>query len=413
MIIYSGSVGTPSVFGKAASKGSISGTGEGVYSICMVNGKLIPNSVQYADNTGIISISKDKHYLYAANETKDFGGLNGSGGGVTAFRIGDDGSLGKINDSISYGSRTSYVAVTESGKFLLASNHGSHTTVTCHYIQNPSGEWELQRGFDDASVAVFKLRNDGGIGPLTDLKVFSGHGYWCYGGGQSTSHIHSVKVKDDLVVAGNRGADRLEIMHLDEKTGKLSILNRYHTKPAYAPRHSDFHPFADIWYVVNENYPVLSVYHIDPQNGKVDLLQEIKTMPETYYLSHPLPTYKNLEAEKGEKNTSGMADFSLVMPSDVHVSHDGKYVWATNRSFKSGGSIISYRVNEDYSLTEINWMALDGGDPRGFNVAEDDRSLIIGLCDQNRVEMYDLKDGIPNILVSSAIVHSPASFAFF
>ena len=136
-------------------------------------------------------------------------------------------------------------------------------------------------------------------------------------------------------------------------------------------------------------------------------------MPETYYLSHPLPTYKNLEAEKGEKNTSGMADFSLVMPSDVHVSHDGKYVWATNRSFKSGGSIISYRVNEDYSLTEINWMALDGGDPRGFNVAEDDRSLIIGLCDQNRVEMYDLKDGIPNILVSSAIVHSPASFAFF
>ena len=72
----------------------------------------------------MICISKNKRYLYAANESKDFGGLNGSGGGVTAYRIAEDGSLSKINDSISYGSRTSYVTVTDNGKFLFASNHG-------------------------------------------------------------------------------------------------------------------------------------------------------------------------------------------------------------------------------------------------------------------------------------------------
>ena len=120
MIFYAGSVGTPSILGKNPSKGSISGTGEGVYTLEWNNGKVVPKSVQYADNAGIICISKNKRYLYAANESKDFGGLNGSGGGVTAYRIAEDGSLSKINDSISYGSRTSYVTVTDNGKFLIA-----------------------------------------------------------------------------------------------------------------------------------------------------------------------------------------------------------------------------------------------------------------------------------------------------
>lgn len=413
MIFYAGSVGTPSILGKNPSKGSISGTGEGVYTLEWNNGKVAPKSVQYADNAGIICISKSKRYLYAANESKDFGGLNGSGGGVTAYRIAEDGTLSKINDSISYGSRTSYVTVTDNGKFLIASNHGSHTTVTCHYTQNENGEWELQRGFDDSSVAVFKLRDDGGIDCLSDLKIFDGHGYWNMGGGQSTSHLHSVKAKGNLIVAGNRGADRIEIMHLDEKTGKLTVLNRYHTKPAFAPRHSDYHPFADIWYVVNENYPVLSVYSIDPKDGRVELLQEIKTMPKSYYEKNPLPNYQKLEADKGEKNTSGMADFSLIMPSDVHVSHDGKYVWAANRSFKNGGSIISYKVNDDYTLTEINWMEIDGGDPRGFNITDDDKFLVVGICDKNKVDIYKLENGIPSTLISSSCIHSPASIAFY
>ena len=413
MIFYAGSVGVPSILGKNPSKGSISGNGEGVYTLEWNDRKIVPKSVQYADNAGIICVSKDKKYLYAANESKDFDGLNGSGGGVTAYRIAEDGSLSKINDSISYGSRTSYVTVTDSGKYLIASNHGSHTTVTCHYVQNENGTWELQRGFDDSSIAVFKLRDDGGIDCLSDLKVFDGHGYWNNGGGQSTSHIHSVKVKGNLIVAGNRGADRIEVMHLNEETGKLTVLNRYHTKPAWAPRHSDYHPFADIWYVVNENYPVLSVYSIDSKDGRVELLQEIKTMPESYYKNNPLPDYQKNEADKDEKNTSGMADLSLTMPSDVHVSHDGKYVWVANRSFKNGGSIISYKVNSDYTLTEIGWMTIDGGDPRGFSITEDDKMLVVGICDRNKVEIYNLENGIPSTLNSSTCINSPASFAFY
>lgn len=136
-------------------------------------------------------------------------------------------------------------------------------------------------------------------------------------------------------------------------------------------------------------------------------------MPESYYKNNPLPDYQKFESDKDEKNTSGMADLSLTMPSDVHISHDGKYVWVANRSFKNGGSIISYKVNNDYTLTEIGWMKIDGGDPRGFNITEDDKMLVVGICDKNKVEIYNLENGIPSTLNSSTCINSPASFAFY
>ena len=167
-MIYAGSVGTPEILSRGKKKsGSISGRGEGVYSLFINENNEVQNmGVVYNDNAGIICISHNGKYVYAANESRDFGGLNGSGGGVTAMRIRDDGTLEKINDSISYGSRSSYVSTSEDDRFLLVSNHGSHTVATCHYVLNEKGKYELKRGYDDSSLAVFALNEDGSIGEL-------------------------------------------------------------------------------------------------------------------------------------------------------------------------------------------------------------------------------------------------------
>ena len=84
-MIYAGSVGTPAVLGKKKA-GSISGRGEGVYSLLLNEDMSLDNlGVVYNDNAGIVCLSHSGKYVYAANESRDFTGLNGSGGGVTSM----------------------------------------------------------------------------------------------------------------------------------------------------------------------------------------------------------------------------------------------------------------------------------------------------------------------------------------
>lgn len=404
-IIYAGSV--------TSGGGSVNGKGEGIYTLILgEDASLSLRNAVYSPNPDIITKYGNK-YLYAANETKDFGGLNGSGGGVSAYRIEEDGSLKFINSSISYGSRTAYVSVSESGKYLLAANHGSHTTVTCSYVQDEQGEWVLRRGFDDSSAAVFSLREDGGIGELRDLKIFRGCGYWCHGGGQSTAHLHCIRIRGNLVIACNRGCDEIEVMRLDEESGKLEVLSRFETKPAYAPRHAEFHPFLNVLYAVNENYPSVSVYAYDPDTGEMKELQTAGSMNDEYYQTRPLPSFTKRHADPDEINTCGFADRAAAMPSDVHISKDGKHLYMSNRQFAGTGSLTVFDVDEKGMLDKTAVIELNGKDPRGFGLSDDGRYLLVSLLDQNRIDLYEIDAaGIPSEKVSSLELNAASSVIF-
>lgn len=399
MYLFVGSIGSPN-----GVKGSLSGHGEGIYTVEYTENSINHIDTTISNNAGILCLSHNKQYLYCVNEVKDFTGLNGSGGGMVSYKIINN-KLVKLNDSISYGSRPAYISITEDDKYLLVANHGSHTTVTCHYVLNDDGKYELQRGFDDSSVAVFRIHEDGSIGDLCDLKVFEGHGYWCHGGGQSTSHIHCVKSKGDLVIACNRGCDCLEVMKLNSDTGKLSVIERHHTPSAFAPRHFVFHPNKSLIYVVNENYPVVSVYEIIDNHLRD--LQHIGCMNKEYYDENPIPNYTKIEQDLNEKNTSGMGDMNKVMPSDIHISDDNQYLYVSNRCLKGKGSIVSFTIKEDGKLELISIKTLEASDPRGFNVFKN--RLLVSLCDQDRVEIYKIVNGIPVNKLNVCELHSPVA----
>lgn len=393
--------------GTVSGNGSVKGDGKGIYTLSQSDGCLEIVDCLESDNSGIIKMSKDGKAIYAANESKSFGGINGSGGGITACRIMDDGRLEKINDSISYGSRTAYVEPTSDNRYLLVANHGSHTTVTCSYGQNAKGEWELKRGFDDSSVALFSLRDDGGIGDLLDLVVFRNKGYWCHGGGQSTSHIHCVKAKDDLVFACNRGADEIEVLRIDRKANKLVLLDSFHVRNGYAPRYLEFHPYDSIIYVANENYPSVSVYRYDG-GGKLTELQMLGTMPEEYYIDRPLPRFDNPHADPEEKSTSGFVDRGAAMPSDIHISQDGRFLYVSNRGPQ--GNIAVFGVNQDHTLSSHGHIFVDSKDPRGFALNRD--LLYVGLLDRNTVQVFllDKESGLVSKHLYDYGLPAPSSF---
>ena len=127
-IIFAGTVN--------AAGASVRGQGKGICTLTLNKDRKLTHLSDIECRNGGIITSFNDQFIYAANEVKDFGGLNGSGGGVSAYSVNEDGSLSFLNSSISYGSRTSYVTVSESGRYLLATNHGSHSTVTCSYVQS-------------------------------------------------------------------------------------------------------------------------------------------------------------------------------------------------------------------------------------------------------------------------------------
>ncbi len=393
--------------GTVSGNGSVKGNGKGIYTLSQSDTCLQVVDCLEADNASVIKASADRKVIYAANESKNFGGINGAGGGITACRIMDDGRLEKINDSIAYGSRTAYVEPTSDNRYLLVANHGSHTTVTCSYERNRNGEWRLKRGFDESNVALFSLREDGGIGGLLDLVAFEIKGYWCHGGGQSTSHIHCVRTRDDLVFACNRGADEIEVLKIDRHANELVFIYSFFVRSGYAPRYLEFHPHDSIIYVANENYPSVSVYRYDA-GGKLTELQMLGTMPEEYYIDRPLPKFDKRHADPGEKNTSGFADRGAAMPSDIHISQDGRFLYVSNRGPK--GNIAVFRVNQDHTLSLRGHIFIDSKDPRGFALNGD--LLYVGLLDRNTMQVFllDKESGLVSKHLYDFGLPAPSSF---
>lgn len=110
-VMYVGSVGNS---GKK-NKGSISGEGEGVSAVVIEDGRIQSFCIP-ANQVTMLTVNHAENVLYGVSESKDFTGLNGSGGGVVAYRICEDGSLELLNTSISYGSRPCYITLSDDGK---------------------------------------------------------------------------------------------------------------------------------------------------------------------------------------------------------------------------------------------------------------------------------------------------------
>lgn len=401
MKIYIGTAGTP------AGKGSVTGSGKGIYTLEWNEGAdLRITGLLKADNASMVTVSPDGKFLYSVNETKDFGGINGSGGGITACRIAEDGSLHKINDSLSYGSRPAYVSLAE-GRYLAVANHGSHSTVTCHYVKDADGTWRLKRGFDDAGVALFERKEDGSVGRLLDLKVFEGHGYWCHGGGQSTSHVHCTAAKGSMIAACDRGADRIYFLKIE--SGKLNVRSIVKSGPGMAPRYAVFHPDRNLLYVLNENYPCLAVYDAD----RGICLRTVGTMDAEYENVHSIPHFAKREADENEHNDSAMGDRSLAMPADLHITRDGKFLYASNR-YHAGASIAVFRLDENGLPVKEQVVRFEGKDLRGFGISDDGRWLAAGLLDENRVEIRELdeRNGMIGPCIAGCHVPSPSCIVF-
>lgn len=293
-----------------------------VYQLDTVSGKLKKvTEAKGVFNPSFLTLSPNGHFLYACTDTKT------PVGSVSSF---------------------AFNAAKKQLTFLNAQPSGGENPV---YVSvDKSGKWLANANYNDGSLSVFPLADDGIIEPFAQHIHFAGEGS-VDDKRQDHSHVHSAvfSLDNKHLLFPDLGSDKIRIYKFDkDKKQPLSLTeNTTKTDPGSGPRHFTFNENGKIGYSIEELSGEISVYSYSV--GNLDLIQKIKTHPE------------NL--------TAGFES------SDVHLSPDGKFLYATNRGIEN--NIALFSVAENGTLKNIGYQSVSGNHPRTFAIDPSGNFLIV------------------------------------
>jgi 6-phosphogluconolactonase len=297
-------------------------------------------------NPSFVAVSPDERFVYAVHEAAP---QDGKGGDIAAFSFNKQtGTLSLINKQLSGGDHPCHVEVDKTGKWLFASN------------------------YTGGSLSALPINADGGLGKATTIQH--------YGSGKNEQRQKSPHVHGAIMSADNRqlfvtdlGIDKVMIYSFNATTGKLTPAKKpfAETIAGSGPRLLTFHPNNKYAYVVEELTGTIMVYMY--KKGKLELRQRISTMPE------------------GDKGFPGSAD--------IHVTADGKFLYASNRG--DANTIAIYSVNTtDGRLILIGHQSTLGIAPRNFSIDPSGKFLLAE--NQNSDEIVIFKRDVNTGLLSDS-----------
>ena len=145
------------------------------------------------------------------------------------------------------------------------------------------------------------------------------------------------------------GADKIRCYAFDENQKKPLAENKNpftKTDLEAGPRHFTFHPNQKWAYCIEEMAGQISVYNYE--NGALNKIQRIAAHPDTI--------------KEGFES------------SDIHISPDGKFLYATNRGKENNIAIFS--IDENGHLKNIGYQSTLGKHPRIFAIDESGKFLV-------------------------------------
>jgi len=278
--------------------------------------------VAETDNPSFLTKTIDNKTLLAVDETSKDGT-----GFVKSYKI--------LKDSLAF------ISKSKSG--------GAHP---CHIMVNDENQI-LVTNYTGGNVGLLKVDKTGQLSSLLDVQQHLGKGTTER---QRKPHAHSAwfhPIKA-VVVSVDLGTNQLWFSTIDKN--KLNFTNQKTLKMAAGagPRHLTFHPNNKWIYVLNE------------LNNTVSLVKEEK---DTYFVASSISTLpKNFTA--------------YSKAADIHISKDGKFLYASNRGHDS---IAIYEVNENGTLKTIGYQAVLGKNPRNFSLSPRGDYLLVANQDSNNI----------------------------
>ena len=237
----------------------------------------------------------------------------------------------------------------EADTFTLINRQPTNGASPC-YVRLFEGR-AFTANYTGGSFTLFPIAEDGSLGEPQEREFEPREG--------SVSHVHGLFLAPDGESLYVTDLGRSEIFQIDAQGRELS---RTQLDMGSGPRHMAFSKDGAVAYALNELSGTVSVFDIESQGLR--LKQEIAS---------------------DSVGGGGCAD--------IHLTRDGRFLYASNRLKEDGISVFS--VGEGGLLTKVGYT-LTGVHPRNFTLTADDRYLLVAVRDSNRVEVYarDEKTGL-------------------
>lgn len=313
------------------------GESKGIYQYQIDENGLLTNKGLMAEivNPSFLAKTPDNTTLVAVSEVDE----NGTGF-VHSYKIEKD-TLVFVSKSKSGGAHPCFITVNNKNQVLVANYSGGNVGY-------------LQIDDQNGLTNVLSLQQHVGKGTTSRQEAPHAHSTW----------FHPNK-KD--IISVDLGTNELWFSTIDDTKNELVFTNQKKLKMAEGagPRHLTFHPNNRWIYVLNELNNTVSLVRNDGEKYVID--SSISLLPEGY-----------------EKYTKG---------ADIHVTKDGKFVYASNRGHDS---IVIFNVNQQNGvLTLVGFESVKGANPRNFSLTPDNRFLLVANQDTNNIVCFqrDFKTG--------------------
>lgn len=305
-----------------------------VYELDTLTGNLkIVSTVKNILNPSFLTLSQNGKLLYACTDSR-----TPNNGSVSRFKFNvNTKSFSFINSQKTGGENPVYVALDKSQKFLLCAN------------------------YNDGSVSVFNTENDGNISTAKQFIKYEDSSI--NKTRQKSSHIHSTVFSPDnnFVFLPDLGADKIRSYAFDSSKNQPLITTKNINTSATlgsGPRHFIFHPNEKIAYCIEELSGTISVYNY--RNGALEFLQRIST--------------------HRKKHNSECSS------SDIHISPDGKFLYASNRFVENNIAIFS--IKENGTLKTVGYQNTKGKIPRIFAIDAMGKFLIVANQSSGNIVVF-------------------------
>lgn len=271
----------------------------------------------------------------------------------------------------------------ESGKVLLINKESAAGEDPCYIIHNELHV--LIANYESGSIAVFARKPDGSLTEAIQVIRHEGQGVDL--SRQDKPHTHLVQFSPDgkLVLATNLGNDTIYIYRYDPHGPTiLSLRDTLAVTPGSGPRHIVFHPHKCYFYLITELSATIEVFNFEN---------------ETAVLTQQIP----LDGENRAEYRSG---------GDIRLSHDGKFLYATNRG--KANTVTVFKVADIGNLNIIQQLDTQGDSPRNISIEPTGSYLLIAHENSDNITVFrcDKSNGTLSLTDKSINICKPVFLAF-
>ncbi len=220
----------------------------------------------------------------------------------------------------------------------------------CYVTVDKGNLWALVGNYSGGSLAALPIQRDGTLATASQVIQLKGKGVKPQ---QEKAHVHATVLSPDqqFVFVPDLGTDKIMIYRFNPQAAlplSPAAIPFVALNPGSGPRHFTFHPSKPYAYVIEELAGNVSAYRYD--KGKLTFLQRLS--------SHP----------KGYAGDIGSAD--------IHISPDGKFLYASNRG--ASNTLAIFSIDPDSGkLTSVGFPSTEGVQPRNFIIDPSGQWLLV------------------------------------